>query len=157
MKNLDNKSILSIAVIALAAIMVLSGCTQEIQAAVLDKDQYRLEGEKIIVSLSDVSELSEVGGWINIESEVPAEDLSEDLHRSIIVVCTGECQYTVASCSNHKGWTLTYDHEKGLFKSSDGKRKFNMDGSVVGDKPKKPLKIFQHTLEEESLIINISD
>jgi hypothetical protein len=118
-------------------------------------DLYSIEEGIMTISLNEVGELSEVGGWINIEKNIPTGEESGTIHLTIIVVCTGKDQYVIASRKNHKGWWLTFDAEKKLLVSSDGKRKFRLDGSVMGDKPKQPLTIHNYTLKDGKLLIEL--
>ena len=157
MKDPGLKKMFAAAMVMLMAMAALAACKQDIQAMPLGKDQYCIEGERITVSLAEVTELAETGVWINIESKIPSVDETGLIHCSIIVVCTGLDHYVVASRTNHKEWSLTYDPEKQILVSSDGKRKFNMDGSVIGEKPKQPLTIHTYTLEEGSLVIDIGN
>ena len=57
MKNHETQRIIMVAVIVLAAIVVMSGCTQKLQAEVLGEEMYCVEGERIIISLTDVDRL----------------------------------------------------------------------------------------------------
>jgi hypothetical protein len=104
-----------------------------------------------------LDELSNIGSWINIERDIPTDGANEMIHRTIIVIRTGSDYYTIASMKNHKGWWLTYDPEKKLLVSSDGKRRFNVDGSVIGDKPKKSLTIHSYTFKDGVLMVELNN
>lgn len=139
----------------LLAMTLLPACKQEIQAKPLDRDLYSMEEGIMTISLKGVDELSEIGGWINIEKDIPTDEESRTVHFTIIVVCTGKDQYVIASSKNHKGWWLTFDAEKRLLVSSDGRRKFRLDGSVMGDKPKQSLTIHKYTLIDGNLLAEL--
>jgi hypothetical protein len=153
MKGKLLKKAAALTVILLLAITVMPACKQEIQAVPLDSDLYSIEEGIMTISLNDVNELSEIGGWINIEKDIPTGEESKVVHLTIIVICTGKDQYVIASRKNQKGWWLTFDAEKMLLVSSDGKRKFQLDGSVMGDKPKQPLTVHSYTLKNGNLLI----
>ena len=154
-KTCKTTTLVVITSVILGAILILSGCTRSIQAQELEKNLYSVEKERIIISIVGECGLSEKGDWINIASSDISSDIEEGLSRTLVIVCTGEEKFIVASQNNHKGWSLTYNDEEEIFVSSDGKRKFSLDGSVIGDKPKKPLKIHSYSIEDGRLLIDI--
>ena len=147
---LKAKKITSITLAALATSIVLFGCSPVVQTQLLNEKQYLIEKEKVVIYLDRVPELSTAGGWVNI--------VSNDLPFSLIIVRVDERDnYVVASnhCT-HKGKSLKYDPKDKLFRCSGGKGKFNIDGTVAGGPPEKPLKIYSYTFENGRLIINFS-
>jgi hypothetical protein len=155
MKGKLLKKTMGLIVAVILAMTILPACTQEIQAIPLDSDLYSIEDGIMSISLDHVSELSEIGGWINIERDIPTGGEPVTIHLTIIIIRTSNDQYTIASKKNKKGWWLTYDPEKKLLVSSDGKRKFNIDGSVIGDKPKQSLTIHSYTLRDDDLLVEL--
>ena len=128
----------------------LFGCTQAVQLQTLGQEQYSIEQDMVVVYLDRVPELSEVGGSVIIECE--------DIPYSIIIARIGKSEYAVASNScTHKGKQLSYDHKKSLFRCTGGRGRFNIDGSVAGGPPEKPLKIYPYIVDKERLVINCAD
>ncbi len=148
--SLKTKKITGIILAALTTSIGIFGCSQVVQTKLLNEDQYSVEKETIVISLDKVPELSTAGGWVNI--------VSDDLPCSLIIARVDENRYVVASnhCT-HKGKALKYDPKANLFRCSGGKGRFNIDGSVAGGPPEKPLKIYSYTIKNERLIINFSD
>jgi Rieske Fe-S protein len=148
--SLKSKKITGAILAVLTTAIGVFACSDASQTQTLEEDQYFLEQEMLVVSLDRVPELSEIGGSVNITSE--------DLSHSVIIARLDENKYIVASkhCT-HKGKELKYDHKDVLFKCSGGKGKFNIDGSVAGGPPEKPLKIYPYIIEDSKLIINFSD
>ena len=125
----------------------LFGCTQVGQLQILGQEQYSIEQDTVVIYLDRVPGLSEVGGSVIIECE--------DIPFPIIIARTGDCEYAVASNScTHKGKPLSYDHKKRLFRCTCGRGRFNIDGSVAGGPPEKPLKIYSYTVNNGRLVIN---
>ena len=149
--SLIAKKITAITLAALATSIGVFGCTQAVQSQPLNEEDYSIEKEKVIISLDKVPELSTTGGWINI--------ISDDLPCALIIAKADDGDnYVVASnhCT-HKGKSLNYDPKDKLFRCSGGKGRFNIDGTVAGGPPEKPLKIYSYTIENGNLIINFSD
>jgi hypothetical protein len=155
MKSKSLKKVAILVTIFFLAMTAVPACKQEIQAIPIDRDQYSIEEGVMTISLNGVDELSKIGGWINIEKNIPTGGESGMVHFTILVACTGKDQYVIASRKNHKGWWLTFDAEKNLLVSSDGRREFRLDGSAMGDKPKQPLTIHEYTLRDGNLLIEL--
>jgi Rieske Fe-S protein len=148
---LKAKKITGITLAALATSIGLFGCSQVVQTQLLNEDQYSVEKGTVVISLEKVPELSTANGWVNI--------VSDDLSSSLIIarVDDGDSYVVASNHCTHKGKSLNYDPEDNLFRCSGGKGRFNIDGSVAGGPPEKPLRIYSYTIENERLIINLSD
>jgi hypothetical protein len=157
MKSKVLKKVVVLIIILLLAVTVIPACKQEIQAVPLDNSLYSIDDGIITISLDHVEELSNIGGWINIERDIPTSGGPEATRLTIIVIRTGSDQYIIASRKNNKGWWLTYDPERKLLISSDGKRRFDIDGSVIGNKPKQPLAIHSYTLKDSILQVELGN
>jgi Rieske Fe-S protein len=148
--SLKAKRITGVTLAALTAAIGVFGCSQADNTQTLEEGQYSIEKETVVIFLDKIPELSAVGESVNI--------VSDDLSGSIIIARIDENNYVVASnhCT-HKGKALNYDHKDCLFRCSGGKGRFNIDGTIAGGPPEKPLKIYPYTIKNERLMINLHD
>ena len=116
----------------------------------IDASAYSLEGNTLTVMLGKVPQLSQVGG---------AAAITNDGDRIYLVIArTGEKTYTVAlnQCP-HREKPLGYDHQTGFFICASGKSRFRLDGSIERGPAEQPLPVYEWSLEQGRLIIDLSD
>mgnify|MGYP002750091308 CR=1 FL=1 len=118
------------------------------QAPDINEEAVVIEDDKILIDLERAIELKKIGGSVLVEK-------SPDQY--LIIAHTDEDQYVVASSHcTHRGMALGYDQDTKTFRcSSFGKREFNLDGSVVDGSEEDALMIYNSSLEDNILTIDI--
>jgi Rieske Fe-S protein len=139
------------ALVAVVAILAV-GCATiryTTQEPLVSGDAYTLSDDGLIlVDLSAVPSLGEVGGAATIEDD--------RLPSNIILARPGDGEYVAASSHcTHRRMALLYDHDAGLFRCSAlGRSEFGMDGAVVGGPATQPLAVYGIEVEGRTLRID---
>ena len=134
---------------AIGSVPFLAGCGFP-TAHEIDADAYSLEGNIVTVRLKQVPQLSQVGGSVAI--------VNDSNRINLIIARIGEDRFVAAlnECS-HREKALGYNHNAEHFVCASGKSEFRMDGSIVTGPAENPLPIYRWHLEQDRLIIDLSD
>jgi Rieske Fe-S protein len=125
--------------------------TYRTQEPVVSQTAYLITGDSVLLDLSAVSGLQEVGGAATIE---------DDRLPTYLVIARPEADsYIVASSRcTHMGRALAYNHEKRVFRcSSLGKSEFDLDGLVLSGPAGRDLRIYATERDGAKLRIQLGD
>jgi Rieske Fe-S protein len=112
---------------------------------------FRREGDKVIVALSEVGNLTKVGNAIKFT--LNDEDGS---HPKIIVIHTKDAEYQAfADQCTHNGKELNYLHKEGMPACCGLGSEFDLEGNVVKGPAKDALLEYPLRREGEELLIQI--
>lgn len=110
---------------------------------------YRLDGERIILSLPMVGSLTASGSAVRLVLEV-----GEGIPERLIVIRSGDGIYhaLVDHCT-HNDKELYYMHEGEMLRCHSGKSYFDIQGNVMEGPAEVPLRVFPIRQEADQLII----
>ncbi|MGD2177306.1 MAG: Rieske 2Fe-2S domain-containing protein [Anaerolineae bacterium] len=133
----------------------MTGCTSErgiSDTPSAPEGSYHGEGNKVIIALSEVDALREVGGAVKLP--LRAEDGSE---LQVIVVHSTDVDYRAfADRCTHKGKELNYLHQEKKLACSGLRSQFDLQGSVIRGPAEDPLSRYRLWREGEELVIEVS-
>jgi nitrite reductase/ring-hydroxylating ferredoxin subunit len=110
---------------------------------------YRKDGDRVIVSLSKLDDLEEVGGAVKFTLDQQAES-----ELKIILLRESDDSYRAfADRCTHSGKELNYIHQDRMLQCASGKAQFDLDGNVLKGPAEEPLRIYGLKLEGDDLQI----
>lgn len=137
-----------------AGVLGTSGCTAG--RGVSDtpsapEGSYRREGDKIIVALSEVDDLKEVGGAVKFTL-----DDKESSELKIIVVHSRDDEYQAfADQCTHNEKELNYLHKEGILACCGLGSQFDLEGNVIKGPAEDALLEYPLRREGEELLIKV--
>ena len=112
---------------------------------------YRKDGDRVIVSLSEMGDLEEVGGAVKFSLDPEA-----DSELKIIVVHSeGDTYRAFADRCTHSGRELNYLHQNGMLQCSSGKAQFDLEGNVLRGPAEDPLLTYALNPEADELHLEV--
>lgn len=131
---------------AKSVILVFLGCRGSILVPEIGTETYEISGDSVIVTLSKVPELGEIGRAVALTE--PEYDLN------MIIARVGESDFVIVSSRcTHRKKVLTYDHASVSFRCGRGKSTFRLDGTVIKGPAENSLVVYSYSLEEDRLKI----
>ena len=125
----------------------LSYVSQETE---LEKSDYSINGSELTIKLSEIPDLSSVGGAVTI--------VDETLPSYILIARVNTDEYLVVSSQcPHRGHAMDYVHEDAVIKcSSLGSETFDLEGNYIGGPESKDLPKYVFHIEGSLLIVDLS-
>lgn len=113
---------------------------------------YRREGDRVIVALSEVDDLKEVGAAVKFTLD--DEDGSE--LKVIVVHSEDETYQAFADRCTHRGKELNYLHVDKKLQCLSGKAQFDLEGSVIRGPAEDTLPRYRLRREGQEMVIEVS-
>jgi Rieske Fe-S protein len=112
---------------------------------------YRVQGDRVHVSLTEVGSLLDVGGAIKFKVEGV-----NDPERKVIVARPGEADYRAfADACTHNGKELNYLHREGLLACCGRSSRFDLAGEVIQGPADDALLSYRLWQEGDELVIEL--
>ena len=140
------------ALCACAGALGISGCSNSAGVALAPEGSYRWDGDRVILALSAVDQLTPVGGAIRFS-------LAGDRDKGVKVVVVHSAQGTFRAFANrctHNGKELDYLPEDRKLQCRSGKAQFNLDGDVLRGPAQGALLVYPTHREGNQLVIEVS-
>jgi nitrite reductase/ring-hydroxylating ferredoxin subunit len=112
---------------------------------------YRRDGDNVIMSLSGLDDLDEIGAAVKFS---PDPEAASEL-KLIVVHSEGDAYRAFADRCTHSGRELDYLHEDRMLQCSSGKAQFDLEGNVLRGPAEDPLLTYVLNLEGGELHIEI--
>lgn len=136
-----------IAINAPTIVATFSYISQEPELAV---SEYSISGDKIVINLSEIDDLAEVGSAVTI--------IDDSLPSYLLIAKIGNEDYRVVSSEcPHRGHAIAYIHEDSLFKcSSLGGESFDIDGNYKSGLAEENLPNYNFSISNNVMTIDLA-
>ena len=116
------------------------------------RGSYRRDGDRVIVSLSELDDLKEIGGAVKFTLDPEA-----DSELKIILLHSHDAYLAFADRCTHSGRELTYLHEDKVLQCVSGKAQFDLEGNVLRGPAEDPLLGYGLKREGDELHIRLDE
>ena len=138
------------AIIVLNASTLYATLTYVSQETELVASEYIVSGNTLVIDLTVIEDLSEIGGAVTIVDEsLPSYILIARIQNNDYRVTSSECP--------HRGHAIDYVHEDEVFKcSSLGGESFNLNGDYVSGLAEEDLTTYSFTIDDGIMTIYLT-